>query len=255
MNFYGVYLLYCLNPKYRGRTYIGFTVNPNRRINQHNKGKEAGGAVRTHGKGPWEMVLIVHGFPNMISALQFEWAWTKPKLSRRLKNLPNKKAADKKYDYCINVLCHMVNTGPWNRLPLTIRWLKQEYKFSINVEPPLHMAIEHGPVKNVRRKVEAEENHVTEFKTQQCVLCLHCFNENDNTISCFHCNTSYHTMCLADTILNAQTSDRTTKLTKHLLPVDGTCPKCFRSILWGDLIRFKKGGFSEKCVNDTCFME
>ena len=43
----------------------------------------------------------------------------------------------------------MLRSGPWNRLALTIRWLKQEYvtDFAPDCTPPEHMPIAYGLVK------------------------------------------------------------------------------------------------------------
>jgi len=58
-HFYGVYLLYCLNEKSKGKTYIGYTKDPNRRIKQHNKGVKSGGARKTSLLGPWYHIDLI----------------------------------------------------------------------------------------------------------------------------------------------------------------------------------------------------
>ncbi|CAF0888627.1 unnamed protein product [Adineta steineri] len=241
-NFFGCYLLNSLNPKCKGRTYIGFTVNLNRRIKQHNKGKDFGGAKRTSGKGPWEMVLIVHGFPNEISALRFEWAWQNPEQSVRLKhlNLPKTKRFSLKFK--LQILAEMLSIGPWTRLPLTIRWLTDK-KQTLEKLPPFHMPITSGPInvskntntipskrKKVNNQILSTENDDTK-SLASCSLC------NDNIqpimyVSCPKCSTPFHIICLSKYFLNNTQQH-------YIIPIDGSCPSCKKNLLWGEIIQNK----------------
>ena len=65
--------VYCLQSS-SGTTYIGATVDPDRRLRQHNK-ELTGGAKATGRADGWKRICCVTGFPNERSALQFEWKW------------------------------------------------------------------------------------------------------------------------------------------------------------------------------------
>jgi structure-specific endonuclease subunit SLX1 len=78
-----VYLLLA-TPK-RNATYVGATVDLERRLRQHNK-EIKGGAMATSIKvekgDMWIRAAYVQGFPDWQAALQFEWRWKQ--LSRKL---------------------------------------------------------------------------------------------------------------------------------------------------------------------------
>lgn len=63
-------------------TYVGYTVDPARRLRQHN-GELAGGAKKTARHRPWRMHCHVSGFPTARAALQFEWRMWHPSGSPR----------------------------------------------------------------------------------------------------------------------------------------------------------------------------
>ena len=62
----------------RGRTYVGYTVDPQRRLRQHN-GQLSGGARRTRagGHGTWELLFVVSVEDGALfgrhEALSLEW--------------------------------------------------------------------------------------------------------------------------------------------------------------------------------------
>ena len=66
-------------------TYVGATIDVDRRLRQHNK-EIKGGAHATSTKvlkgEVWSRVCYVKNFPSWVAALQFEWRWKQ--LSRKL---------------------------------------------------------------------------------------------------------------------------------------------------------------------------
>jgi structure-specific endonuclease subunit SLX1 len=68
-----------------GATYVGATVDPDRRLRQHNKeitgGAHATGTRVSRGE-VWRRVCYIAGFPDWQAALQFEWRFKQ--LSRKL---------------------------------------------------------------------------------------------------------------------------------------------------------------------------
>lgn len=262
-DFFGCYLLYNMNPRFKGRTYIGFTVNPKRRIAQHNAGKHKGGAWRTSGRGPWEMALIVHGFPSDISALGFEWAWQHPESSRRLKHVPRKTKKETAFQYRVRVLSHMLCERPWCLLPLTVRWLQQEYCTDLIPSPPQHISYAYGLVDVVVAKKICGKKVSTDIDTDQmsqesptsnsiannivdditCVICNEPIKDSGSCFQCYEmpCAGCYHIVCLADTFLNHCPTE--------IIPVEGNCPTCDKLLLWGELVR-KSKGFSQYIDED-----
>jgi len=55
------------------KTYVGATIDPDRRLRQHN-GELAGGAKATKGR-VWKRRFLVGGFVGEKAALRFEWRW------------------------------------------------------------------------------------------------------------------------------------------------------------------------------------
>lgn len=91
------YYVYVLSSQGTDRSYVGFTVNPKRRLRQHN-GVIKGGAKRTkkHNGYRWSFACLVTGFTCKHDALAFEWALQHPYKSKRYRDAMNSELKGKR---------------------------------------------------------------------------------------------------------------------------------------------------------------
>ncbi|CAH8481130.1 unnamed protein product [Dicrocoelium dendriticum] len=202
------------------------------------------------------MVLIIHGFPNEISALRFEWAWQNPNLSRRLAQVvPGRSHRETPFDYRFRVLSYMLRMGPWNRLGLVVRWLNQQFfrEFDFGLEPPLHIPVVFGPF----LPTVSEQPCTIPPSSSKCGLCGLDFFCSDETVRSMpvvcpsRCsNGQWHMLCIARHLLSSQLSPSTStdvKQDDYLIPVRGPCPSCISvELFWPTLIEQWKRNTAKK---------
>ncbi|XVF46134.1 hypothetical protein PTKIN_Ptkin03bG0002400 [Pterospermum kingtungense] len=124
--FFACYLLTSLSPRHKGHTYIGFTVNPRRRIRQHN-GEIGSGAWRTKSRRPWDMVVCIYGFPTNVSALQFEWAWQHPRESVAVRQAAATFKSFFGVANKIKLAYTMLTLPAWQSLNITVNYFSTKY--------------------------------------------------------------------------------------------------------------------------------
>lgn len=199
--FCGCYLLRSLDPRHPATTYIGFTVNPLRRIRQHN-GEIKGGANKTKGRRPWTFAALVHGFPSQHEALQFEWAWQHPAKSKVLRAAAERagqKSATRQSGWKnkLKLLELLLTDERWQHL--SVRIPDPE---ATPVPPALHESVTIGSVESWLPACLAAENKsppVVQEEDDTAKCCAICGEEDEKCYAtCDKCGANLHARCLRD---------------------------------------------------------
>ncbi|KAG7379576.1 hypothetical protein PHYPSEUDO_008447 [Phytophthora pseudosyringae] len=270
---FACYLLTPVQPPQRLRcTYVGFTVAPTRRIRQHN-GEVTGGAKRTRKFRPWEMVAVVHGFPSKFRALQFEWVWQHPLVSKVTKThlafLRGSRGlgAPRSVKRKVLEVLEMVNLEPFKGLELTVSFTSDEVH---NVARGL--GARYAAAKCETRALETfasvggeEEEAATATGSSTCFICEHELDlqresgtgDGDDVVGCYRagCEMSCHSACLMDHFRSMREEEDEEEEEEEGGDVSGECPECRKMLEWSLLTqhhgrekekRKRKGGGRRK---------
>ena len=242
-----VYLLKSLNPKHRGRYYIGYTNNPRNRLKQHN-GEKPGGAKKTRTKRPWDIVVFVQGFVDEVTALQFEWAMQNPQKSKFLKSAKNKEIENllkrNSLNNRIRLLYIMACSSPFRCMELEFHW--RDFDFWSGMKTDLSILGTSLGINFEENSSYIEENELETYELQNKKyriamdsfepseeFCFICKKRNRAfLLKCLSCELVYHALCI----------DQMTSVRKGLIPAFFQCAdtKCNIKANWVRFIGFNK---------------
>lgn len=259
-----LYCCYLLTPRYlpkRGRvTYVGFTVDPARRLRQHN-GEIKGGAMRTKRHRPWDMIAVAIGFPSKYAALAFEYALQYPYRGRRVREECSARFGGKRNARAcggrcslkrklLEMHCILSSCVPFSGFALTLRFSHPDHAAAALAvgcaSLPAVMASEVGTLETIKRDHGSvgDASALLERDDSGCALCEaeHGFAGGDKVLVCPDCSAHFHTGCLGRELLRQEGPQSTS-----LVPSSGTCPVCAELILWAKLMRDGPVLLAEKC--------
>ncbi|KAJ2780320.1 Slx4p interacting protein [Coemansia interrupta] len=230
--FYCCYLLRSLKPGTRDYVYVGSTPNPVRRLRQHN-GEISAGAFTTRSRRPCKA-----------SALQFEWAWQNPHLSRHssVDSVPLDVsrvlygARQKQLATKLLALSVMLAAPPFCFWPLAIacpdpvlcdRVRTQAQRHRV----PRHIAFENKKIARVFEQTPAHCMYLgPPAPGETCSICHALLDEARPWGACTSCAASWHLYCLA------KSTSGSARLTP-LIPTIASCSLCHADVLWGQAVR------------------
>ena len=122
------YYVYLLKSEVSNRFYVGYTIDINRRISQHN-GLRTGGAKKTKRFRPWKIIMYISGFLYERTALQYEFMIHHPP-----KRLRKKGGGILKYMTIMKKILQqekICSTAPLNRELKLIRFFTEKKYYDI----------------------------------------------------------------------------------------------------------------------------
>lgn len=253
--FFGCYLLVSESPdlKSKNRTYIGFTVNPVRRLRQHNGDLARGGAARTKRHRPWRMVAVIHGFECKAQALSFEWAWTNP---GRAKCLSDKRGTrfGKTPRGQLSALGALGRARPWKTCPLTltvtvdrIAWdnlhAGEVFPDTLKVDFRAHGAF--GDLARYDFRVGSGALPPTAAAGRTCTLCLADvgFDSVQAKSQCANCERVCCLQCFAECAMDDEEG-----AIDRLVPQTVFCPACKTTMPWALVVRLSRALGAEATI-------